>query len=52
MFPRTLRREIIVLLAAKIMLLTALYWLFFSPAHRIEPTPERMQSHLFNQRAS
>ena len=47
MFPKALRREIVVLLAAKIMLLAALYWLFFSPSHRIEPTPERMQSHLF-----
>lgn len=48
MFPQILRREIIGLLLAKVALLTALYFLFFSPAHRIDPTPPRMQAHFFN----
>ncbi len=47
MFPLVLRREIIFLLLAKAVLLTALYFLFFSPARRIDPTPHRMQAHLF-----
>ena len=46
MFPYVLRREIIGLLLAKAALLTALYFLFFSPAHRIDPTPHRIQAHL------
>ncbi|MDB5734955.1 MAG: hypothetical protein JWN16_1592 [Alphaproteobacteria bacterium] len=46
MFPSLLRREIIILLAAKAALLTLLYVLFFSPAHRDPVTPERLRAHL------
>ena len=34
MFPVILRREIIIALAAKAVLLAVLYMLFFSPSHR------------------
>ena len=34
MFPVILRREIIIALAAKAVLLAILYVLFFSPSHR------------------
>jgi hypothetical protein len=50
MFPAILRREIIGLLLVKAALLTTLYFLFFSPAHRIDPTPRLIQSHLLNGR--
>ena len=46
MFPRVLRREVLLLLAGKAVLLLALYLLFFSPAHRLTLTPERLQSHI------
>ena len=48
MFPTALRREIVALLLVKAALLTALYFLFFSPAHRIDPAPRAIQSHLFD----
>ena len=46
MFPIVLRREVIILLAVKAALLTLLYFLFFSPAHRIEPSPEDLRTHI------
>jgi type II secretory pathway component PulM len=46
-FPSALRREIIVLIAAKVLLLAVLYVLFFSPEHRLNATPERIRAHLF-----
>ena len=46
MFPSLHRREIIILLAAKAALLVLLYVLFFSPAHRVTVTPERLRAHL------
>ncbi len=48
MFPTILRREIILLLLAKAALLTLLYVLFFSPAHRIPVTPESLRAHLMD----
>jgi hypothetical protein len=48
MFPRVLRREVLLLLAGKAALLLMLYLLFFSPAHRPTLTPERLQSHIFS----
>jgi hypothetical protein len=48
MFPRVLRREVLLLLAGKAVLLLTLYFLFFSPAHRPTLTPERLQSHIFD----
>ena len=46
MFPSLLRREIIILLLAKAALLTLLYAFFFSPAHRVTVTPERLRAHI------
>lgn len=46
MFPIVLRREVIILLAVKAALLTLLYFLFFSHAHRIEPSPEDLRVHI------
>lgn len=50
MFPAVLRREVIILLTIKTALLTALYVLFFSPAHRVEPTAQILQSHILHDR--
>lgn len=38
-----LAREIVVVLAIKVVALTALYLVFFSPAHRPDLTPESME---------
>ena len=46
MFPSLLRREILLLLAVKAALLLRLYVLFFSPAHHVTVTPERLRAHL------
>jgi hypothetical protein len=43
-FPRPLRREIAILLAVKLLLLTALYMAFFTPGERLPA--EVMQQHL------
>ena len=49
MFPTVLRREIIILLAAKAALLTFLYFLFFAPSHRSVVTPEKLRAHVMGQ---
>ena len=46
MFPIILRREVVILLAVKTVLLTLLYVLFFSPAHRTEASPESLRAHI------
>jgi hypothetical protein len=46
MFPFLLRRDIVILLAAKAALLTLLYFLFFSPTHRLTVTPEVLRAHI------
>jgi len=46
MFPAPLRREIVAMICIKAMLLTLLYVLFFSPAHRIEPSIAQMETHI------
>jgi hypothetical protein len=46
MFPIVLRRDILILLAVKAALLTLLYFLFFSPAHRIPVSPDGLRAHL------
>jgi len=46
MFSKTLRREILLLLALKGIFLTVLYFAFFSPAHRTEMTPRYIQARL------
>ena len=48
MFPVILRREIIIALAAKAVLLAVLYVLFFSPSHRTAQ-PD-MRSHILEAR--
>ena len=48
MFPVILRREIIIALAAKAVLLAILYVLFFSPSHRAPMT--NMKNHILEAR--
>jgi uncharacterized protein involved in cysteine biosynthesis len=48
MFPTALRREIIILLLIKAVLLTALYVLFFSHSEDAHMTVRHMQSHILN----
>ena len=47
MFPIVLRREIIILLAAKAALLTLLYFVFFS--HRPAVTPDVLRAHVMGE---
>jgi hypothetical protein len=49
MFPIVLRREIIILLAAKAALLALLYFLFFSPSHRPAVTPDALRAHVMGE---
>jgi hypothetical protein len=51
MFPRILRREILLLLALKAILLCVLYAVFFSPSHRLSLTPELLRSHVLGTNA-
>ncbi len=46
MFPKILRREILLLLAGKALILTILYLLFFSSAHQSSPDTALLQAHL------
>ena len=46
MFPILLRREVVILLGLKAALLTLLYLLFFSPAHRTEVSLESLRTHV------
>jgi hypothetical protein len=39
-YSRRLAAEIAVILAVKLLLLVALWWLFFSPEHRVRVVPE------------
>jgi len=48
MFPVILRREIIIALAAKAVLLAILYVLFFSPSHRAPMT--NIKNHILEAR--
>jgi hypothetical protein len=45
MFPTALRREILILLAAKLAALTAIYFVFFAPAE-FKPDTRAIQAHL------
>jgi hypothetical protein len=47
MFPVKLRREIVLLLCAKAILLVAIYQLFFAPIERPEPDGPAMGAHFF-----
>jgi hypothetical protein len=48
-FSIVLRREIIILLAAKAALLGLLYFLFFAPAHQTVVTPQSLRAHVMGQ---
>ena len=47
MFPVKLRREIVLLLCAKALLLFAIYQLLFAPLERPEPDGHAVRAHLF-----
>jgi hypothetical protein len=46
MFPKLLRRDILLLLAAKAAVLTLIYFTFIAPATTPEPNRAAMQAHL------
>ena len=46
MFPRTIRRDIILLLCIKAAALSLIYFLFFAPAAQPEPNGRAMRAHL------
>jgi hypothetical protein len=46
MFPKLLRRDILLLLGAKTAALTLIYFVFIAPAEKPEPDRAAMQSHL------
>jgi|HubBroStandDraft_6_1064221.scaffolds.fasta_scaffold550791_2 hypothetical protein len=50
MFPRILRRDILVLLGAKAVALTLIYLVFIAPSSRPEPDRSAMQAHLLGSR--
>ena len=52
MFSLKLRREIIVLLCAKAILLVAIYQLFFAPFARPEPDGQAMRTHFLAAKTS
>ena len=45
-YARRLAIEIAVILTVKLVLLVALWWLFFSPAHRVHVEPARVDDQL------
>ena len=45
-YARRLAFDVAVILAVKLVLLVTLWWLFFSPAHRVEVLPERVGDQL------
>jgi len=47
MFPIVLRRDVLIALAVKAVLLAILYFLFFSPSHR--PPGLAMRQHILGQ---
>jgi len=46
MFPKAIRRDVIVLLCLKAAALTLIYFLFIKPAMVPEPKPAAMATHL------
>ena len=46
MFPKAVRRDVIVLLCIKAVALTLIYFLFIKPAMVPEPQPATMATHL------
>jgi hypothetical protein len=45
-FPKVVRREILILLAAKAVALTAIYFIFFAPTDRSTPSAREIETHL------
>jgi hypothetical protein len=52
MFPRAIRRDVIVLLCIKAAALTLIYFLFVAPATHPEPDGRAMQAHLMDKSAN
>jgi hypothetical protein len=48
MFPTTLRKEIVVLLCIKALVLTAIYFAFFAPVTPPEPDKAALMAHLMS----
>lgn len=46
MFPKVVRRDVILLLCAKAAALTLIYFLFVAPMMKPEPQPSAMAAHL------
>jgi hypothetical protein len=46
MFPKAIRRDVILLLCLKAVALTLIYFLFVAPATHPEPNGRAMQAHL------
>ena len=44
---RPLRKELALALLFKVLALVALWVFFFSPSHRVKPTPADMSAHFF-----
>lgn len=51
MFPKSLRREIVILLCAKALVLTVIYVAFFSVGTKSLADGRAVQSHLLNDEA-
>jgi len=52
MFPRTIRRDIILLLCLKAAALTLIYFMFVAPVIHPEPDGRAMQAHLMGKSAN
>lgn len=48
MFPKLLRLEVIALLCLKAVILTVIYYAFFAPVEKPEPTGQTVLTHLLN----
>lgn len=47
-YARRLALDVAVILAVKLVLLVTLWWLFFSPTHRVEVVPARVGDQLLS----
>ena len=48
MFPKSIRRDIILLICLKAVALTLIYYIFVAPATRSEPDGQTMAAYLLN----
>jgi hypothetical protein len=46
--PWAVRRDVLILISIKLMVLAAIYWLFFAPHARPEPAPADIAHHLLD----